>query len=1185
MIASFSMIAILSSLVVSTAFAGTYTDVPEDSTYYSAVEALAGAEVIDTSKTAFNGTEELKRAEAAKMAVLAAGFDLEDPATPTFTDVAKGAWYYRYVETAVKHEVLDGYTSETGVKTFKPTGWLTKAQYAKILVNALQLPAYTPSTPTFSDVTGWAVEFVETAAHWGVVSVPADGKFNPSAHVTRYQTASMTYKAMNPVEVGGEEDDDTTGGDLEVSLSDESPEGDNIPGLVENAVVAKYDFTAGAEDVELTQLVITRGGLNDDGSVSNVALFDEDGNRLSNAKSFNSSDNQAIINLLSGGITIEAGKTTTISVVGQVGTQATFSGQTFYMSIEDADAVVSSAADVTGDFPVNADTFAIGSVNAGVLTVLSNGTPGDVEVGQTGVAITKFKLRNDSTSNQKIEFSGITLKEEGTVDEESELENFELFIDGESVATTETSNGKYISFVLDEPIELEEGKSAVAVVKADIVGGPTKTITFQVNSDLDVSAKDLKYGYGTQVTATDYNTNVGEVTINSGEVSIVGVNATATDILADKDNVLLGTIKVTVNAGQDLELQKVEVNIENTGTAVADVNDLIENVELYDGSSLYDLDEGASGDNVNYTNNDLSITLEDGETTEFQIRCDTQDVDLTDVKLVAKLATIGTATKATSDFYIEETVDDNAVTDITPSTLTFKALDGQTSGATASAITMSNTNAVIGTENIPALKFQIKAGLASDITLDELAVTGVVSGAGLFDSSYVSKVTLYKGDTVSEANALDSVSGSQISGEVATFEDLDLLIAKNTTQKFLVAVNLVDDEANATDTLAVTVDAAGDVDLKDEENDDVDCGGTFAVDSGRVITITDIGTLAEANVTTTSLGLNKDKNVIGNTTSDFVAAYEFTVGNEPVLLKDVTVANETATSDLNNLVSEVILIGDDKTTELAREVVADNTVEFTDINKVMSEGTYKVYVKVVTLKIGKNEVTSLDDDGYQLSLEVITAEGDSSGRTIAALDLPAAVTHGKSFYVVPVLGTISGATLPSTGLKNGAATTLAKVTVTPSATTNTDVDTGATLKTKVSTLTFTVKTMANLTAEAEGSFLLKKVGTSDTVAGVSSEADDNIDAAGETLTFTLTGMADTDNYILESAATYQIDASLDVTDTQLDAYFELELDASTAAAQVVVKSNDTDVDVDSDVNLVLSDTIELGETKFTGTGA
>jgi len=80
------------------------------------------------------------------------------------------------------------------------------------------------------------------------------------------------------------------------------------------------------------------------------------------------------------------------------------------------------------------------------------------------------------------------------------------------------------------------------------------------------------------------------------------------------------------------------------------------------------------------------------------------------------------------------------------------------------------------------------------------------------------------------------------------------------------------------------------------------------------------------------------------------------------------------------------------------------------------------------------------------------------------------------------LGTISGATLPSTGLKNGAATTLAKVTVTPSATTNTDVDTGATLKTKVSTLTFTVKTMANLTAEAEGSFLLKKVGTSDTVA-------------------------------------------------------------------------------------------------------
>lgn len=1196
MIASFSMVAILSSLLVSaTAVAGTYKDVPADSYYYEAVEALAGAGVLDASKTEFKGGDELNRNEAAKLAVLAAGFDKESPATATFKDVPKTAWEFQYVETAVAHSVLSGYGDKPGY--FGPGDKLIRSAYAKILVNALDLPEYTPTTPTFSDVpaTDSMYKYVETAYHWSVVD-GKDGKFNPTGRVLRAEAAVMTHAAMNPIPRGGDTTgDDTTGtgGALEVSLSNDSPDGGNIPGLVENAVVAKYDFTAGGDDVKLQELTITRGGLNDTGSVNTVALFDGDGNRISNAKSFNSSDNAAVINLLNNGLTIPAGKTVTISVVGQVGNQTTYSGQTFLMEIASADDVVSDASDTTGDFPIKGETFAIGSVNAGELQINANGIPGSVKVGEEGVDVSKFKIKNNSSNNQKIEFTSITLKEEGTVDENSELANFELFIDGKSVSKVDAATGKYVSFVLDDALTLDSGKSATAVVKADIVGGPTKTIAFQVNSDLDVGAQDLKYGFGAQIDATSFNAaNDGtsaskRVLVDAGAVTVVGVNATATDILKDKKDVILGTIKVTANAGKDLELQKVNVNIENTYATTGDdtnVSAVIENVELYDGSSIYDLtctdangsELSHSGDAQNCVNSDLSINLADGKTAEFQIRADTKNVDLATTKLVAKLPVIGTATKSSSSFYIEETGDDNAVTDITPSTLTFKAVNGQVSGATASVISMSTTNAVVGTESVPSLKFQIRAGLSSDITFNEVDVTGTYNG-GAMSSTHVSKISLYKGETVSEANLVKSVTGSKIASGVVTFDNLNLDLTKNTTQKFLVTVNLVDDSANAGHNLSLAIASANDVTLQDQDSEDVTCGGSFPV-AGRTIAVTNMGEIDQTVYTSSSVGLNKDRNVLANTTSDFVAGYEFTVSNEPILLKDLTVANVTGGTDLQNLVSEVILIGDDKTTELGRETVASDTVNFTDLNKEMPEGTYKVFVKVLARKIGKNEVTAMNA-GYQLSLVTTNLEGVSSGKTV---DDHAVVTATHSFYVVPVLADVAVATLPSAALKTGAPTTLARVTVTPKVTTNTDVETGATLKTQVRTLKFTVKTMSNIDAEACSGITLKKVGTSVTVAGASCSGS-NLTSVGDTITFTLTGMSDPDNYNIDSATTYEVNGALDVHTLAADAYFELELvDSSTP---VVIGSDDTNTSVDDAVNLVLPSTIEFGETKFTGTGA
>ena len=44
------------------------------------------------------------------MIVLAKGWTLDSPATPTFSDVLPGSWAFPYVETAYGHHIISGYS-------------------------------------------------------------------------------------------------------------------------------------------------------------------------------------------------------------------------------------------------------------------------------------------------------------------------------------------------------------------------------------------------------------------------------------------------------------------------------------------------------------------------------------------------------------------------------------------------------------------------------------------------------------------------------------------------------------------------------------------------------------------------------------------------------------------------------------------------------------------------------------------------------------------------------------------------------------------------------------------------------------------------------------------------------------------------------------------------------------------
>lgn len=259
MIASLSVVAILSSFVVSTAFAG-FSDVPADAYYADAVQALVDAGVVDGTAATFSPAAKLQRQEAAKFAVMSADLTATLPAQPSFKDVPATSSYYSVIETAVANGVLGGYSHKPGY--FGPADTITREQFAKILVEAFDLPEYTPAAPTFPDVNAsmWSYKYVETAYHWSVINGYATGKFGPTDEIVRQDGAVMTAQASDPSEraVAGDDDDDDDDDDG-FSL------GGNTEGSIDEVTIASADESEALEGQKEVEVYAFDVKLDDNG--------------------------------------------------------------------------------------------------------------------------------------------------------------------------------------------------------------------------------------------------------------------------------------------------------------------------------------------------------------------------------------------------------------------------------------------------------------------------------------------------------------------------------------------------------------------------------------------------------------------------------------------------------------------------------------------------------------------------------------------------------------------------------------------------------------------------------------------------------------------------------------------------------------------------------------------------------
>lgn len=180
-----------------------FTDVqPSDYFYEGVFNLFCRGAISGYPDNTFRPGNNTTRGQLAKIEVLAKGWDLVDPPTPSFSDVSRDSTFYQYVETAHLHGIVGGYTDGS----FRPDTEVTRGQLAKIVVAAEGWPLITPASPTFNDVPAGSTfySYVETAVAHGILSGYTDGSFRPGNMATRGQIAKIVYLAT-ATQMTGEE--------------------------------------------------------------------------------------------------------------------------------------------------------------------------------------------------------------------------------------------------------------------------------------------------------------------------------------------------------------------------------------------------------------------------------------------------------------------------------------------------------------------------------------------------------------------------------------------------------------------------------------------------------------------------------------------------------------------------------------------------------------------------------------------------------------------------------------------------------------------------------------------------------------------------------------------------------------------------------------------------------------------
>ncbi len=124
----------------------------------------------------------------------------DSSANSTFSDVAKGIWYYPYISSGVKLGAVNGYPDNS----FKPGNSVGAAELAKMNCMMLvykkgyhfprEMQSYLAKLAQGSNVPEWAKAYIAMAEREGLLLKTANGLYDGGQAITRRQAAEMLYR-------------------------------------------------------------------------------------------------------------------------------------------------------------------------------------------------------------------------------------------------------------------------------------------------------------------------------------------------------------------------------------------------------------------------------------------------------------------------------------------------------------------------------------------------------------------------------------------------------------------------------------------------------------------------------------------------------------------------------------------------------------------------------------------------------------------------------------------------------------------------------------------------------------------------------------------------------------------------------------------------------------------------------
>lgn len=186
--------------------AASFSDVPENHSFYAAVESLKNLEIIKGfDDGTFRPENPVTRAEALKMILTSAKATIEESSETEFFDVPADSWFGAFIRTGRNLNIVNGY-GDTG--KFGPNDRVQKSQFLKMLILGFKKDVskhenLKTGVSIDTDPGQWWLPYMSYSKTLGIITPNVENRLFPEKELTRGECAEIIYRLL-VLERGGE---------------------------------------------------------------------------------------------------------------------------------------------------------------------------------------------------------------------------------------------------------------------------------------------------------------------------------------------------------------------------------------------------------------------------------------------------------------------------------------------------------------------------------------------------------------------------------------------------------------------------------------------------------------------------------------------------------------------------------------------------------------------------------------------------------------------------------------------------------------------------------------------------------------------------------------------------------------------------------------------------------------------